>query len=173
MAIIAWWSPPLIAIFLAAVSLPLIAHSLSIFDTSHSVSNGQPFLAGSDPRRWTAAAGAAILSAVVAGTIGAPAVRRHLVTGAVFTFLLALMAAIATLPVMPALVGDHTGEVLFCLDSCSAIVDSGDASSGLRAAPLFAFAPFIEPVAVAVLAVGVGVWSLVVRRLSDAASPRR
>ena len=165
-----WWAPPLIAVVLAVISLPLVAHSLSIFDTSHAVSESTPFLAGSDPRRWTTAAGAVLFSALVAGTVGGPAVRRRLVAGALFTFFLALVTAIAVFPITPANLGDHVGEGVFCIDGCNAIVDSWDPSSGLHAAPFFAWAAFYEPSAVAALAVGVSLWSLVVRRLSEAAS---
>lgn len=168
-----WWAPPLIAVVLAAISLPLVAHSLSIFDTSHAVSSSTPFLAGSDSRRWTTGAGAVLISALIAGTVGAPAVRRRLIAGAVFTFFLALIIAIAVFPITPANLGDHVGEVVFCIDGCNAIVDSWDPASGLRAAPFFAWAAFIEPAAVAALAVGVTLWSLVVRRLSEAASRAR
>jgi hypothetical protein len=165
-----WWTPPLIAVVLAVTSLPLVAHSLSIFDTSHAVSSSTPFLVDSDPRRWTTGAGSVLFSALVAGTVGAPVVRRRLVTGALFTFILALITAIAVFPIMPANLGNHVGEVIFCIDGCNAIVDSWDPSSGLHAAPFFAWAAFYEPAAVAALAVGVSLWSLVVRRLSEAAS---
>lgn len=170
MASTSWWAPPLVATALALISLPLVAHSLSILDTSTAVSSSSPFLADSDPRRWTAGAGSVVLSALVAGAIGAPAVRRRLVAGALFTFILALITAIAAFPIVPATAGDHVGEVIFCIDSCSAIINSSDPSSGLHAAPLFAWAVLSEPIAVAVLAAGVSLWSLLVRRLSDAAS---
>jgi hypothetical protein len=134
------------------------------------MSANTPLLADSDPRRWTTGAGAVLISALVAGTIGAPAVRRRLVAGTLFTFLLALATAIAVFPITPAHFGDRVGEVNFCIDGCSAMVDSSDPSSGLRAAPLFAWAVFVEPVAMASLAVGVSLWSLVVRGLSAAAS---
>jgi hypothetical protein len=165
-----WWAPPLIAVVLAAISLPLVALSLSIFDTSQVVSASPSFLPGSDPRRWTTAAAAVLISALVAGTIGAPAVRRRLVTGALFTFLLALITAIVVFPIAPARLGDPVGEVVLCIDGCSAIVDSSDPASGLHAAPFFAWAAFCEPAAVAALAVGVSLWSLVTRRLTKAAS---
>ena len=165
-----WWAPPLIAVVLAVIALPLVAQSLSIFDTSHAVSSSTPFLAESDPRRWTTGAGAVLSSALVAGVISAPAVRRHLVSGALFTFFLALITAIAVFPITPANLGDHVGEGVFCIDGCNAIVDSWDPTSGLHAAPFFAWTAFYEPVAVAALAVGVSLWTLAVRRLSKMAS---
>ena len=165
-----WWAPPVIALVLASVALPAVAQSLSIVDTSNAVSSSTPFLADSDPRRWIAGAGAVLFAALVAGTVGAPAVRRRLICGALFTFFLALIAAIAIFPILPANQGDHVGEVVFCIDGCNAIVDSWDPTSGLRAAPFFAWAAFSEPVAVAALAVGVSLWAIAVRRLSEMSS---
>jgi hypothetical protein len=164
-----WWAPPLVAVGLALVSLPLVAVSLSILDTTHAVSSSTQYLALGDPRRWTSGAGAVLISAVFAGAIGAPAVRRRPIAGALFTFFVALIVAIGAFPLLPASLGDHVGEVVFCVDGCNAVVDSWDPSSGLRAAPFFAWAAFTEPVSVAALAIGVTIWSLVVRRLSKAA----
>ena len=166
----AWWAPPVIALVLAAIALPLVAQSLSIFATSHAVSSSTPFLAASDPRRWFTGAGAVLFAALVAGAVGAPAVRRHLICGPLFTFFLALITAIAVFPVLPANLGDHVGEVVFCIDGCNAIIDSWDPTSGLHAAPFFAWAAFCEPVAVAALAVGVSLWTIAVRRLSQMSS---
>ncbi|HEX7491038.1 MAG TPA: hypothetical protein VF337_04985 [Candidatus Limnocylindrales bacterium] len=161
-----WWLSVLIAVLLAAVLLPLVALSLTVFDTSHAFQVDGPSLPFADSRRWTSTVPAVLMSALVAGAIGTPVVRRRAVAGAALTFCMALIVAIAVFPVVPALLGERTGMVGFCLDGCTAVVDSADPSSGARAAVFFAFTPWVAPVAVAALAVGVGCWTVLVRLLN-------
>lgn len=103
----------------------------------------------------------------MAGTVGAPAVRRHAKVGALFTFMLALLVAIPALPLLPALLGQSVGAGEVCLSSCQNVTTTGDLLNGLGADMLFIFAPLFEPVPVLTLAIGVGVWTLLVRQLPE------
>jgi hypothetical protein len=161
----AWWIPSAIALMFALLSLPLVAMSINVVDTSHALREGSPSLARSNPGRWVAAASSTLISAAVAGWLGALLVRRHAIAGMVFTFLCALILGIAVLPILPALLGEHSGMVAFCIDGCQAVIDSSDSVSGLRAALFFAWAPWLAPVSVGVLAAGVAVWTAIVRSI--------
>jgi hypothetical protein len=163
----AWWSPSAIAVLFALLSLPLVAMSINIVDTSYVLREGSPSLARSNPGRWIAAASATLISAVVAGGLGAPLVRRHAIAGMLFTCLCALIVAIAVFPILPAFLGEHFGMAVLCIDGCRAVIDSSDPMSGLRAAPLFAWTPWLAPVSMGVLAAGVAAWTLIVRYVEE------
>ena len=157
------FGPLVVAAVIALVSIPILAATLGLFDTLKELGSDTPPLSTDDIRRWKTVAGCAVPSVLVAGTAGAPAVRRHCVTGAVFTFLVALGVAIAAMPIVLALLGKDLGVGRLCIDACSAIVHSNNPTSGLVADVLYGWAPFFEPVAVATLALGVAVWTAAVR----------
>jgi hypothetical protein len=48
----AWWIPSAIALMFALLSLPLVAMSINVVDTSHALREGSPSLARSNPGRW-------------------------------------------------------------------------------------------------------------------------
>lgn len=162
--------PLLAAAGIALLSIPVIAPSLRLFDTFDGVRQDTPNLPVDDIRRWLAVVGCAVPSVLVAAMLGAPAVRRHRVIGGVFTFLVALGVAIAALPFALTMLGPNLGAEVFCLDSCSAIIQSGSLASGLITDIFYAWAPLFEPTSLVTLAVGVILWTAIVRRFFTATS---
>ena len=154
---VAW--PTAIALLLALLSLPLTALTC---DATDAIGNRAP---ASALGQWSAAAGAVLISALVAGTIGGPLVRRNSGGGAGLTFVIALLVAIPASALMPLALGESVGLGWFCLDSCSPVVSTGDPGNAIYSDLYFWFAPFVEPMPVLMLALGVGVWTVVVRRL--------
>jgi len=118
--------------------------------------------------QWSAAASAAFISALVAGRFGGKVVRRHAIAGACLTFVIALLVAIPALPLFPAMLGENVGVGRVCLDGCWALTATNNLGYGLFSDVFFMLAPLYEPVPVLTLAVGVGVWTYLVRRLPDA-----
>jgi uncharacterized membrane protein len=112
---------------------------------------------------WIAAIGATVISAPITAALTAPLARRHLVEGAILTFLVALVISVAVFPIVPALVGEHGGAGFLCLDSCSAAVNTDDPA--YLAVGFFAWAPFYEPGPVLTLAIGTTVWAGLVHKL--------
>jgi hypothetical protein len=157
--------PAALALLLALVSLPLVA--LTLEPTSAGDYQGLPIPATA-LGQWSAAASAAFISALVAGRLGAGAVKRHAVAGGCLTFVLALLVAIPALPLVPAMLGESVGVGRVCLDGCWALTGTNNLGDGLISDVFFMLAPFYEPVSVLTLAVGVGVWTYLVRRLPDA-----
>jgi hypothetical protein len=153
----------LVAAGIALLSIPILAPTLGLFDTVKGISSDTPTLPTDDIRRWTTVAGCAVPSVLVAATLGAAAVRRHRLTGGIFTFLVALGVAIAAMPIVLALLGQHLGAEKFCLDGCSAIIESGNPASGLIADVFYGWTPLFEPMPLATLALGVSVWTALVR----------
>lgn len=164
---LSWMAPALIAVDLALVTLPLIAVTLTVFDTTQlGYWNADvPTLDEADPRRLTTAAGAVLSAALIAGLLGGPLVRRHRTMGALFTFVLASVAAITFYPVVPSMLHQHLGEAAVCVGHCEPVVNSDDVLSGVKAVPFFALAVLVEPIAIFVLAVGVYIWAGAVRSL--------
>ena len=158
-----FFGPLLVATGIALISIPILASTLGLFDILKGISSDTPTLPTDDIRRWTTVAGCAVPSVLAAATLGAPAVRRHRLTGGVFTFLVALGVAIAAMPMVLALLGQHLGAEKFCLDACSAIIESGNPASGLIADVCYAWTPLFEPMPMATLALGVSVWTAIVR----------
>jgi len=164
--------PTALAVLFALVSLPIVALSLDGVYAPAGVYLGQDQVGRlplTDLGRWTAAAGAVLAAAVFSGTIGGLLVRRHAKLGGLLTLLLAWQVGIATLPLAPALLHQDVGFVYFCLDGCSAAIESSDPATALQAAvtpwavqlsPLFAPVPFVT------LAVGVIAWTRLLRRFS-------
>jgi hypothetical protein len=88
----------------------------------------------------------------------------------ILTVIIAWVVAIAALPVLPALLNsNHGGGLGFGSTcpigpgTCRAAVRADDAVSGLKQIWLFWAAPFVEPVSFAVLALGVAIWTRLVR----------
>jgi hypothetical protein len=151
--------PTGLALLFALLSLPLVALSFGATDSS---GNWAPATALG---QWSAAAGAVTLAALVAGTIGAPLVRRNAGGGAAITFVLALLVAIPASPLLPWILGQNVGIGRVCLDTCGSVTSTNNLGNSLRADLYFLLAPIVEPVPVATLALGVGLWTAAVRRL--------
>jgi hypothetical protein len=88
--------------------------------------------------------------------------------GGFLTFLIALLVAIPALPIIPAPLGESVGVGRVCLGGCWALTGTNSPGDGLISDLFFMFAPLYEPVPVLTLAVGVAVWTYLVRRLPDA-----
>jgi hypothetical protein len=156
--------PMALAVMFALLALPIVALTLGAVDTSTSFYQSEHAPA-SDIGQWSAAAGAVLLPAVIAGTIGGPMVRRHARIGAFITFQLALMVAIAALPLLPASLGQSMGVGVLCLDACGPVISTNHLDWNLWAEGFFYLAPFVEPVPILILVIGVGIWTPIVRRI--------
>jgi hypothetical protein len=173
-----WAWPTALALLLALVAWPPVALTLGAVN---------PYYNGVDPERpasalgqWSAAGGAVFLSALLAGSIGGLAVRRNAIVGGLFTFILALEVAMASVTLLPMLLGQDVGV------ACESAIAPGLASSPcdpvfttaqlyglgdyLGALPFLWLAPFAEPGPVLVLALGVVVWTVVLTRSPWAAT---
>jgi hypothetical protein len=177
-----WSSPTVLAVLLALLSLPLVAISLDavqappwvgamnckggIFDSREPcVYDGLPL---TDLGRWAAAAGAVLAAALISGTIGGWIVRRHAVTGGIFTVLLAWEVAVAALPVLPSLFHLDV-DFGYAADwaSWGAQIQSSNPTSGLGVASAIPFLQLEwcrESVPFALLLVGVVAWTALLRR---------
>lgn len=154
--------PMLFALALATISLPVVALTLGV--TPGDAKLPHDGLAPTDLARWSAAASAVLLSAAVAGTVCASVVKRHAIAGACLTFLVALLVAIPALPLLPAVLGQNVGAGFLCLGACSDVTTTSNLISGVSADLAFPFAPFLEPLPVLALALGVAAWTRLVRR---------
>ena len=166
-----WVRPTVLALLLALVAWPIVAVTIHAVYPWHDVSG--PEVPASQLGRWSAAAGAVLLSALVAGAIGGLMVRRRAVAGGLATFAIALAVAIPSLPLLPMLLGEEVGvgcqsAIAPGLTSspCGALIETGDLGTNLEAVPFFWLAPLVEPIPVLVLAVGVSVWTAAVARSS-------
>ncbi|HEX7544729.1 MAG TPA: hypothetical protein VF361_07990 [Candidatus Limnocylindrales bacterium] len=157
--------PVLYAVGMALLSLPFVAAGLSLFDGGTAGTGYPVALAMSDSRRLLCAAPPVLVSACVASSLGAIAVRRQAVAGFVITLVLALVVAIGVLAAVLALNPQQTEEGRFCLDSCAAILGPGASGPGLAIAFL-AWSPLEEPLPVGILIIGVLAWTLLVRRVA-------
>lgn len=161
-----------LAVLMALVSLPFVAISLQEYSFS-AYSNGLIYGAAqlglSDPARWTAAAGAVLFSALIAGFIGGRISNNP--AGALLTFSLAWCVAIAATPVLPAVLGQQVGfGGPICIDSCWAPVSSvAPASGALWSVFLFWLAPFLEIGPFFALLLGFALWYSLIARFG----PRR
>jgi hypothetical protein len=164
--------PMLLAVLFALVSLPLVALSLNVGDYRLGLGPDlNPIqVSDTDIGRWEGAFGAVVAAGLIAGTIGALLVRANALWGGLLTMVIAWVVAIAALPVLPALLNSNHGGALgfgsYCAigpGTCQAAITASDASSGLKQVWLFWFAPLVEPVPFAVLALGVAYWTRMVR----------
>ena len=160
-------APTALAVCLALVSLPIVALSLDVVSVTPGVYLTDPTrLSPIDFSRWSSAAGAVLAAGLVAGTLGGLVVRTHAKFGTVVTFVLAWQVGIAALPIVPALLHTNAGFAYFCIDGCSAALDSRNPVTGLQAAVIpFALlpSPLFAPVAFAALSVGVAAWTKLLR----------
>jgi hypothetical protein len=164
-----WAQPTALALLLALVAWPLVVLTWDVGLRGNYISSGAPV---SSLPQWVSAAGGVFLSALVAGSIGGLIVRRGArIGGMLFTFALALAVAIIGATLLPVLFGQE--NTCFAV-SAAGIVSPCDFITNvvrttvemLQALPLYLlFAPFVEPVAVLTLALGVGLWSTVLTRL--------
>ena len=157
-----------LALLLALVAWPLVAMTLGAVDLQQ---RGDP--PASAISQWSAAAGAVFVSALVAGPIGGLVVRRNVVFGGACTFVLALAVAIASVMLLPALLGQEVGVACqsaiapgFSSSPCAPLIRTTNLFADLLELPFFWLAPFVEPIPVLILAVGVGVWTAVLTRSS-------
>jgi hypothetical protein len=172
-----WSGPTVLAVLLALLSLPLVAISLDAVQappgvgamncrgglfTGSCVYDGLPL---ADLGRWSAAAGAVVAAALVAGAIGGLIVRGHAKLGGILTLLLAWEVAIAAIPLLPATF--HLDVAFAHAEGWMPLIRSTEPTSGLFAAvnPLYVLlSPFYEPVPFVLLLVGVVVWTKLLRR---------
>ena len=157
--------PTLLALLLALVSLPLVALTMGAVDTTGNHYSLATPIPATALGQWSAAASAVFVSALVAGTIGAPLVRSQKWLGGITTFFIALVVAPPALPLLPAFLGQHVGVAVSCMDVCSPASSTNDLTTGLLADLFIFLAPWAEPWPVLTLAVGVGIWVYLVRRL--------
>jgi Regulator of chromosome condensation (RCC1) repeat len=158
--------PTYVAVALALLSVPLVALTIHPNVANAAGSPAAPI------DRWLSAAGAALVSAVVAGTLGGFAARRIGWIAIFPTFLLALVVAAPAAVIVPGIFGHPVAFVTICnfAADCSPILQSTDPRNAILASPLAVLAPLVEPVAVVTLAVGVVIWWLAIRHLPRAAS---
>ena len=158
--------PTVLALLLAMVALPIVALTLNVVEAtsaSYSSASYSPAqLPSTDLGRWTAAFGAVVVSALVAGSVGGWIARRRN-SGEIVTIILAWVCAIAAAQLLPAALGQHAGFGLICFDSCSVPVRAANPTSGAFAALIFPVAALFETNAFLTLVMGYGVWLAVIR----------
>jgi ABC-type branched-subunit amino acid transport system permease subunit len=161
--------PTAFALLLALVAWPLVASTMTAVHPVYDV--GGPELPASPLARWSAAASAVFISALVAGPIGGIAVRRNAIGGAMLTFVLALMVAIASVTLLPMVLGQEIGVACesaiapgFSSSPCDPNITTRNLANDLQAVPFFWLAPLAEPIPVLILAVGVSVWTAAIAR---------
>lgn len=159
--------PTYVAVALALLSVPLVALTIHPTVANAARSPAAPI------DHWLSAAGAALVSAVVAGTLGGFAARRIGWIAIFPTFLLALIVAAPASVIVPGLFGPpvaYSEVCLFPLGNCSPAIQSSDPRNAILASPLAVLAPLVEPIAVLTLAGGVVIWWLAIRHLPRAES---
>jgi hypothetical protein len=161
--------PTALAIVLALVSLPIVAQSLDVIHLPQSGGFVPDRLSPTDPARWTAAAGAVLISALIAGTIGGGVVRRSAVGGAILTIAIAWVVAVETVALGPALLNQNVGIEVLCIDACAPSLKSNEPSNWLVAGLAAPFAPLVAFGSFEILCVGVGIWTAILRRFRPAA----
>ena len=164
-----WSRPTVLALVFAVLALPIVLLTLGAVDPTIAArtldpNTGPQPTAASALGQLSAAVGGVFLPALVAGTIGGPIVRRNSGGGALLTILIALLVAVPGVLLLPLALHQNVGVGWLCIDGCSSIVSTQFPLSGIQAAEMFVgLAPFIEPGPVLTLAVGVGLWTVIVR----------
>ena len=152
------WMPTAIALALAILSMPLVAATFAPSDGTAALGLATPLAI------WTAAGGSVLVSALVASRFGARRVRAHPVFGTVQTFVVALLIAIPMAPLLPFLLGQQIAFGQFCFFTCGHTYTGTQFLPGALVADLLLpLAPFAEPGPVVLLAIGVFIWSVIVR----------
>jgi hypothetical protein len=155
-----WAQPTLLALLLGVLALPLVGL------TCGATNGNGSWAPATSTGQWSMAAGAVVIPSLVAGTIGGALVRHKARVGAVLTFLIALLVAIPASLILPSVLGQNVDVGKICIDGCSSAISTRDLGASLSAHYAFWAAPFIEPVPVLTLAIGIGIWTATVRRLS-------
>ena len=156
-----WTRPTVLALVFALLALPIVALTFGAVDPA----SGSEQVAATALGQWSAAASGVFLPALVAGSIGGPIVRRNSGGGALLTILIALLVAVPGALVLPLLLDQHVGVGWLCIDSCSTLISTRYPLSSIEADLYVGLAPFVEPVPVLTLAAGVGLWTVILRRL--------
>jgi hypothetical protein len=151
------WIPTVIALALAILSMPLVASTFEPSDGTNARGLATPLAI------WTAAAGSVIASALVGSRFGARRVRVRPVFGAVQTFIVALLVAVPMAPLLPILLGQRIALGWYCFFTCQSVYGSQFPPGALAADLFLPLAPLVEPVPVALLAIGVTIWTVLVR----------
>ena len=167
--------PTVLAVAFALISLPFVAVTLQLYEmesTGFQIADIHP-LAPTDPARWTAAASAVLLSALVAGSAGGWLLRHRSGYSYWVAFLLAWICGIGGTTLLPSLLGQHFGAVPGCIDGCGyAITSEGPPGANfLAAATVFWLGPIFEGPAFGILVVGFIAWSQILLRFGPAAPP--
>jgi hypothetical protein len=161
--------PTIVAVVLAMVSWPMVALEMSAVQAPFE-SYSPPELSGADPARWTAALGAVLASALVAGTFGGW-LRRERMWLEATAFLVAWLVGIAAAPVLPALLGQKIGFGSVCIDACWVPENSGDLGSVAAGVILFPLAAMVESGPFGILLVGFLIWLFIVWHFGPAYGP--
>ena len=127
-----WWGPPLLAIVLGLLSVPLVAGSLA-----PEPPEWQAELIGVGPLdsgdAFLLATVSVIAAALVGGGLASRLVRRNPVAASLVAIGTAWPTAIAMLSVTAAVFGIGLATPIVCIDSCNPEITNTDPSSGLRA----------------------------------------
>ena len=121
------FGPLLLALALALVSTPLAA--LTIIGVATNA-HGNPQPIGVDLALKMALL-AVLAGALAGGSVGGIVVRRRPVQGLALAVAVAWPVAIATLPVVPNLLGTHLYAAKGCVDTCFPLIDSASPASAL------------------------------------------
>ena len=156
----------MLALLLAAVAWPIVALGWDVGLRGDYINLG---VFDPAPVRWTAAAVGVFLPALVAGPIGGRLVRFNALAGALFTFALALVVAVEGATIAASFLGGN-GDICDAANIGSPCDPISAAAhiiiDDLQALPLLLFlAPFVEPVALLTLALGVALWAATLTRL--------
>lgn len=155
----------------------LIALPSALLIRTYDMSNPEDFISGRtldplSPEVLLAALGAILAAVCVAAPIGWLIVRRHLILGGLVTILVAWIAAIVALPVLPSLVGlsyeaadgigdGATGPVIVGIGGGIDELTRGFPDSFVIALIL---SGLVGAVSLGALVLGVGIWAPLVRR---------
>jgi len=166
--------PTILAVSLALISLPLVAVTLQLYQmesTGFQTTDIHP-LSPTDPARWTAAASAVLLSAVIAGFVGGWLLRHRRGYSYWVALLVAWTCGIGGTTLLPSLLGQHFGAVPMCIDGCGYSITTDQPGWNFVAAALFFWlGPLYEGQALGALIVGFVAWSQILIRFGLAAPP--
>ena len=151
--------PTVLAVALALTSWPFVALNIHVYELTGLADGSEP-LPSTDPARWTAAASAVLVSAVVAGFVGGWLIRHRRDSSYWVALLVAWICGIGGTTLLPALLGQHFGTVPICIDGCAySITTDNPGPNFLGAALLFWLGPLYEGQALGALIVGFVGWS--------------
>ena len=165
--------PTILAVSLALIALPFVALSLQVYE----LMDGFPIedihpLSPTDPTRWTAAASAVLLSALVAGSVGGWLIRHRRGYSYWVALPVAWICGIGGSTLLPALLGQHFGAAPMCIDACGYSITTDQPAWNFLAAVLFFWlAPAYEGQALGCLIVGFVAWSQILVRFGPPAPP--